>query len=55
MDLRLMQKRSVRWLAKAPESPVPRASHRNLVDAAIADPLFHDLDREIHWISGVRG
>jgi len=25
------------------------------VDAAIAAPLFHDLDREIHWIGGVRG
>lgn len=35
--------------------PVPLASHNNLVDAAIAEVQFHDLDREIHWIGNVRG
>jgi hypothetical protein len=28
---------------------------RNLVDAAIAEGQFHDLDREIYWTSAVRG
>ncbi|MBM3235919.1 hypothetical protein FJZ31_06425 [Candidatus Poribacteria bacterium] len=37
------------------EPPVPRAQHRNLVDAAIAEGQFHDLDREIHWIGHMRG
>lgn len=36
------------------EPPVPRAQHRNLVDAAIAEGQFHDLDREIYWIGYVR-
>jgi len=31
----------------------PTAS--NLVDAAIAEGQFHDLDREIYWTSAVRG
>jgi hypothetical protein len=36
------------------DPPVPRASHRNLVDAAVAAGEFHDLDREIYWIGPVR-
>lgn len=37
------------------EPAVPRASHNNLVDAAIAEGEFHDLDREIYWTGYVRG
>jgi hypothetical protein len=37
------------------DPPVPRPMHRNLVDAAIAEGQFHDLDREIYWIGYVRG
>lgn len=37
------------------EPPTPRALHRNLVDAAIAQGQFHDLDREIYWSGYVRG
>ncbi|HET7855446.1 MAG TPA: hypothetical protein VFL41_03220 [Gaiellaceae bacterium] len=37
------------------EPPTPRAQHRNLVDAAIAEGEFHDLNREIYWIGYVRG
>jgi hypothetical protein len=37
------------------EPPIPRASHRNLVDAAIAEAPFHDLDREVFWLGTVRG
>jgi hypothetical protein len=37
------------------EPPVPKAQHRNLVDAAIAEGQFHDLDREIYWIGHMRG
>jgi len=37
------------------EPPVPRALHSNLVDAAVAQGQFHDLDREIYWIGYVRG
>ena len=37
------------------DPPIPRASHRNLVDAAIAEGEFHNLDREIYWIGYVRG
>jgi hypothetical protein len=35
------------------EPPIPRAFHRNLVDAALAQGQFHDLDREIYWIGYV--
>jgi hypothetical protein len=35
--------------------PVPLPNHNNLVDAAIAEGQFHDLDREIYWIGYVRG
>ncbi|MBI3694743.1 MAG: hypothetical protein HY238_07885 [Acidobacteria bacterium] len=37
------------------EPPVPRANHRNLIDAAVAEGEFHDLDREIYWSGAVRG
>jgi hypothetical protein len=37
------------------EPPIPRVQHNNLVDAAIAEGQFHDLDREIYWIGYVRG
>ena len=37
------------------EPPTPRNLHRNVVDAAIAQGQFHDLDREIYWIGYVRG
>jgi hypothetical protein len=35
--------------------PLPLPSHNNLVDAAIAEVQFHDLDREIYWIGPVQG
>lgn len=37
------------------DPPVPRALHRNLVDAALAVGEFHDLKREIHWVGHLRG
>ena len=37
------------------EPPVPRASHRNLVDAAIAEGEFHDLEREVYWSGVAKG
>ncbi|HMA13414.1 MAG: hypothetical protein ACM35H_04235 [Bacteroidota bacterium] len=37
------------------DPPVPRALHRNLVDAAVAAGEFHDLKREIHWVGHLRG
>lgn len=37
------------------EPPVPRHLHQNLVDAAIAEGKFHDLERTIHWSGPVRG
>ncbi|RJX25610.1 MAG: hypothetical protein C4554_07090 [Dethiobacter sp.] len=37
------------------EPPVPREKHHNLVDAAIAEGEFHNLNREIYWIGHVRG
>lgn len=37
------------------EPPVPRFLHPNLVDAAVVEVAFHDLDREIFWIGPVRG
>lgn len=44
-----------RWIPIMLEPPTPRALHRNLVDAAIAQGQFHDLDREIYWSGYVRG
>lgn len=35
--------------------PVPLAQQNNLVDAAVAEGQFHDLDREIFWTGYVRG
>jgi hypothetical protein len=35
--------------------PVPLVQHRNLVDAAIAEGEFHELDRAIYWSGCVRG
>jgi S1-C subfamily serine protease len=37
------------------EPPIPRSQHRNLVDAAVAEGEFHDLNREIYWNGYVRG
>lgn len=37
------------------QPPVPLAQHNNLVDAAVAQGEFHDLDREIYWIGYARG
>ncbi len=37
------------------DPPVPRAQHHNLVDAAVAEGQFYDLDREIYWSGPVRG
>jgi hypothetical protein len=44
-----------RFVPIALEPPTPRKLHRNIVDAAIAQGEFHDLDREIYWIGYVRG
>jgi hypothetical protein len=37
------------------DPPVARDRHNNLVDAAVAEGPFHDLDRDIYWIGYVRG
>lgn len=37
------------------DPPIPRDRHRNLVDAAVAEGEFSDLDREIYWIGDLRG
>jgi hypothetical protein len=37
------------------EPPTPRAQHNNLIDAALAEVQFHDIDREIYWSGEVRG
>jgi len=37
------------------EPPVARALHRNLVDAAVAEGEFHDLEREVYWSGVPRG
>jgi hypothetical protein len=44
-----------RWVPLTLEPPTPRFLHRNIIDAAIAQGQFHDLDREIYWIGQVRG
>ncbi len=44
-----------RWVPIALEPPTPRSLHRNLVDAAIAEGQFQDLNREICWTGYVRG
>jgi hypothetical protein len=35
--------------------PVPLALHNNLVDCAIAEGQFHDLNREVYWNGYIRG
>jgi hypothetical protein len=35
--------------------PTPLEQHRNLVDCAIAEGSFSDLDREIYWTGRPRG
>lgn len=37
------------------DPPLPRNQHNNIIDAAIAEGEFHDLDREIYWSGYVRG
>lgn len=37
------------------QPPVPLQQHNNLVDAAVAEGQFSDLNREIYWIGNVRG
>jgi hypothetical protein len=37
------------------EPPTPLAQHNNLVDAAVAEGEFADLDREIYWNGSIRG
>jgi hypothetical protein len=37
------------------EPPTPRTQHNNLIDAAVAEVQFHDIDREIYWSGAVRG
>jgi hypothetical protein len=37
------------------QPPVPVAQHNNVVDCAVAEGQFHDLDREIYWTGPVRG
>ena len=37
----------------APAVPLPQ--HRNIVDAAVAEGAFHDIDREIFWSGPLRG
>jgi hypothetical protein len=36
------------------DPPTPLANHNNLVDAAVAQGEFHDLDREIYWIGYIQ-
>lgn len=36
-------------------SQVPLENQNNLVDAAIAEAPFHQIDRSIHWIGSVQG
>ncbi|MCI0434123.1 MAG: S1 family peptidase [Gemmatimonadetes bacterium] len=47
--------RLARFIPIVLDPPVPRPQHNNLVDAAIAEGQFHDLDREIYWNGYVRG
>jgi hypothetical protein len=37
------------------DPPTPKDQHQNLVDAAIAEGDFRELDRQLYWIGGVRG
>jgi hypothetical protein len=42
-----------RYIPIAFEPDVPREAHDNLVDAAIAEAGFADIDREVHWVGKV--
>lgn len=44
-----------RWEHITFEPPIPRALHNNLIDAAVAEGEFHDLNREVYWIGYLRG
>lgn len=44
-----------RFVPIAVEPIVPREQHNNLVDAAIAECSFQDVNREIYWIGHLRG
>jgi hypothetical protein len=44
-----------RFVPIAMNPPTPLALQNNLVDCAIAEGQFHDLDREIYWSGAVRG
>lgn len=37
------------------DPPTPKDQHNNLVDAAVAEVQFNDLDREIYWIGPLMG
>ena len=37
------------------QPPIPLAQHNNLVDCAVAEGQFHDLNRAIYWNGDVRG
>lgn len=37
------------------EPPTPRDQHQNLVDAAVAEGAFDELDREVYWCGRPRG
>ena len=44
-----------RFIPITMQPPIPLALHNNLVDCAVAQGEFHDLDREIYWTGYVRG
>src|SRR6266704_966938 len=37
------------------DPPVPRPQHRNVVDCAVAEVQFQDLNRDVYWCGHVRG
>jgi hypothetical protein len=43
-----------RYIPITLEPDVPRGDHDNLVDAAVAEADFNDIDREVYWIGRVR-
>lgn len=47
--------RLARYVPLELEPPMPRFLHQNLVDAAVAEAQFDDLDREVHWIGALAG
>lgn len=44
-----------RFVSITTDPPVSREQHNNLIDAAIAEGQFDELDREIYWIGHVWG